>query len=667
MTAEIALAAPKPRSLLSWARAARFTLPSVILLSLVPELMLAERKYGLFGGGFGQSQALDSTLEVTAFLTVLLFAQSLLFYLLFRMVRRLHRKNADTPLFHFNFAFFVGLGAIGAAVAKYQALSYFSDAMSFQIVRNLGGGSLVDAMLYSLSEAGLALIALGAAALVYLGARWLLRRRWRHMEAYPDRSRLSGRKLIIAAVLLPVVLFLANRIDDTRSALARFNSIILVSSLLQPATDFDRDGYSLFSHPVDLQSFDGSRHPYALDIPGNGVDEDGFGGDLRLGDTGNDEAVPVIAGRKRHVILIVLESTRADALAMRFRGRPIAPTLRSIAVSGSYSDQAYSHVGFTTESLKSLFTGQLAPGDDRQSLVRDFLANGYEVGVFSGQAEDFGDTAAVTGMRRGSIFVDGGILKEERAFSFGALGSVNIDGKILLREFDRHLGRPEAWLTPRFLYFNLQSAHFPYASDAMDRILPGEPIPRGEISFANRDRVARTYWNAVAYNDRLISMLRQRLEQLDVLDDSLIVVTADHGESLFDDGFLGHGHMLNGQQTRIPFILSDPDIRLPAPIGLADMRRIILRAAGATIPQPASPGVFQYLGTLDRPGQIGLLGPDGRQTIFNLYREAVWTSVSGRWTAYSALPVGSAERAQADALIDEWARQRWLQRQRNRA
>ena len=41
--------------------------------------------------------------------------------------------------------------------------------------------------------------------------------------------------------------------------------------------------------------------------------------------------------------------------------------------------------------------------DDRQSLVRDFLANGYQVGVFSGQAEDFGDTADLVGMRRGPV------------------------------------------------------------------------------------------------------------------------------------------------------------------------------------------------------------------------------------------------------------------------
>ncbi len=145
-----------------------------------------------------------------------------------------------------------------------------------------------------------------------------------------------------------------------------------------------------------------------------------------------------------------------------------------------------------------------------------------------------------------------------------------------------------------------------------------------------------------------------------MLDDTLIVVTADHGESLFDDGFLGHGHMLNDQQTRIPFILSDPGVAMPAAVGLADMRAIMLRSAGADLPALPGGPVFQYLGTLDRPGSIGNVDGAGRRTIFNLDDESVWTSASGRWARYAALPAGSADRSAADALIGEWARQRWL-------
>ena len=658
MQLESALPAPPARRRLTRAGAARLTLPLVLLLALVPELALADRKYGLFSGGFGQSQAVDTPFELAAFAAAVLACQAFLFWLLYRLLRLAHRRRRDSWLFHFNYACFVGGGAIAVMVAKYQALAFFSDAMSLQIVRNLGGGSLVDALLYSLSEAGLIAMALGGALIFYVVALLVLRRRWRGAAPLPDCYRLGWRKGLAAFLATALILFGVNRVDDAREAAARFDSVILLSTLLDQATDFDRDGWSWFTYPIDRQPFDASRHPFALDIPGDGIDQDGFGGDFTFTGSAATPPPPPIAGPKPNVILIVLESTRADSIGRSVDGRLVTPVLDAMAASGSAAPRAYSHVGFTTQSLQSLFTGELAPVDDRQSLFRDFLANGYEVGVFSGQAEDFGGTADLVGMRRGSIFVDGNTLRDERSYSFGAEGSVNVDGRYLLREFDRRLGRPEAWTRPHFLYFNLQSAHFPYSEPMMDRVLPGAPIPRGEISADNRDWVAHTYWNAVAYDDRLIGALVERLRRLGVLDHSLVFVTADHGESLFDDGFLGHGHMLNEQQTRIPFIVNRPGIAMPPVLGLADMRAIILRAAGANPASAPHPSIFQYLGALDRPAQIGLVDAAGNRILFSLYDESVWTSATGRWVRYSDLD--GTEKQAADALINAWARQRWL-------
>ena len=664
MQVEIATEPPaRPRPRLSWAGASRLTLPTTILVTLLFELALAERKYALFGGGFGQPRALDAPLEIGAFLGALFACHALLFYLLWRLLRRLHRRHAASPLFHINFVFVAGGAFAGATVAKYEALSYFSDAMSFQVVRNLGGGSFANALLYSMSEIGLVVIVAAGTAATYIGALWLLRRRWRDAPPLPDHWRLTGRQLVLTLAAVPALLFAANRVEDARPALARFNAVTLATWLLHPATDLDRDGWSAFTYPLDRQPFDSSRHPYALDVPNDGIDQDGYGGDLVFAGATETAPVPVIAGRKRHVILIVLESTRADALGRRIGGRPVMPNLEALAARGSWVREAYSHVGFTSQSLQSLFTGQLAPGTARQSIVADFLANGYRVGVFSGQGEDWGGTADLAGLRRASIYVDANTLKDERGFGYSALGSLYVDGRLLLREFDRRLGRAEGWAQPQFLYFNFQSAHFPYSAPGMDRILGGEPIPRGSIAAGNRSWVERTYWNAVAYNDRLIGELLARLRRLGVLEDSLIVVTADHGESLFDDGFLGHGHALNPQQTRIPFVLSDPGIALSSPVGLADMRAIILRAAGAAVAERPHPAVFQYLGTLERPGAIGLVARDGAWTRFDLFREEAWTPRTGAWVRYSDL--GPEDRAAADALIDEWARQRWLQRLRD--
>ena len=142
--------------------------------------------------------------------------------------------------------------------------------------------------------------------------------------------------------------------------------------------------------------------------------------------------------------------------------------------------------------------------------------------------------ATLVGLRRGQIFLDGTRLKDQRSGAFTAQGSIIVDGKVLLREFDSRLGNPAAWQRPHFLYFNLQSAHFPYFSPGMDQVLPGEPIARGDINAGNRDHVTQTYRNAIAYNDRLIGMLerlgvntRDQESKLQTKNVAAVMVTAN--------------------------------------------------------------------------------------------------------------------------------------------
>jgi hypothetical protein len=645
---------------------ARLSLPAAVFLTLVFELALAERKFAVFAGGFGQSRAIDTAGELAAFLPALLAAHAFLFYLFYRLVRRLHGRRADTPLFHFNFFYLATVLGSAVLVAKYQALSYFSDAFSFQIVRNLGGGSIVQAVLYTMNEAALVLfVALGALG-GYAVLRFLLRRRLAGEAALPGRTRIGGRALAAAGLLaLPLLLLGAAQVGDVRPALARFNAPWLLTGLFDQLTDFDRDGAGFFSSPADTHPFDGARHPFAMDVPNNGIDEDGFAGDLVLAEPAPGAPPPVrIAGERPHVVLVVLESTRGDVIGRRFAGRPVAPVLEELAASGTYVPAAFSHVGFTSFSLKTLFTGRLVPQGPETSLFDAFRANGYRTATFSAQSEAFGGIAETAGTGRADVYVDARTLRHERVFSLGSDSSLKLDDGVLLREFDRTMGRPDAWTRPNFVYMNLQSAHFPYDHPGMPRPLGIEPLPRGDIAPANRDRLAETYWNAVAYGDRTLGEIRARLQRLGVWDRTLLVVTADHGESLFEDGFLGHGHMINRRQNHIPFVVNRR-VAAPAPVGLADMRGIILRAAGADVPpEPgATPGrVFQYIGSLDRPSSIGFVDARGRFTIFSFDNQALWTGEAQGWQPYAALPPGSAARGEADALIREWGRQRWLNR-----
>lgn len=630
-----------------------------IALSFLFELVLAERKYGLFGGGFGQSHALAGMNEYVLFLTTTLTAHTLVVGLAYRCVGAVARNRARRLVRLFAFLFLTLGLLMAAAIAKFQLLSYFSDTVSFGLLRNLGGGSLLDAALFGLSESALIAQLIGGAVLFWLACLFLIRRFTDPQDRrWPEGIR--WRTILLLALAIPVLLTACNRSANVRYAVVRMTTSALMTDALSLATDFDGDGYSWFSPLRDNAPFDATRHPLALDIPDNGVDEDGLAGDLRLGPPTPEPPLPTLPTRPRHLVLIVLESTRGDVIGKRVDGKVVAPNMEAIARAGSIATEAYSHVGFTTASLKSLFTGQLEPKAGSPSLFRDLKRAGYRIAVLSGQPEDFGDISEVTGMRQSAdIFADAEAMKADRAFGFAAQGSLLVDESKLLAEFDRRLGKRADWDRPTFVYFNFQSPHFPYHHDGMEDRIEKAPIARGEIKAANRDHVQRTYWNAVAYSDAMIGRVVDTLKRLGIWQDSLLVITADHGESLFEDGFLGHGHRINRIQTHVPLVMNEPGVDLAGPIGLRDYRRIILNVLAGQKVATARKPVLRYIGSLDEPAAIGMVDRHGAGIAFNTSVQDAWFEDRNLYRRYTDLRPGTSDRRSVDALIHLWGAERW--------
>jgi Sulfatase len=620
-------------------------------LTLAAELAFVLRRFRIFGGAVPRPDILDAPGETAAFAAALLLSQLFLLFLAWRAVARLHRRR-EGPRFAFDFLF-LALAAAGLAVAaKAKLFGYFSDELSLDLIRALGG-ALGGALVYAMDEALWLMAGLVPPGILYL----LLRRR---LDFGPEpRPSPPPRRLWLAWLLLPPVLFWAGNVGDARRALDRFSAPWLLYVALDAVTDLDRDGYGLFARPRDLFPLDPARHPFALDVPGNGIDEDGYGGDFHY--AASPEPAPRFAGTRRHVILIVLESARADAVGKKWGGRLVAPNLIAMAAAGSAAPEAYSHFAVTAASLKSIFAGQVAPAPGGPSLFRDFKRAGYRVGVLSSQSEAFGGVAATAAMRENSdIFRDAKALARGPRPRIGEDVSLLVDAKVLLREMDRHFGDPRGWAQPTFLYFNLQAPHFPYYRPGTPDLLPGRPIPRGRVSAANRQWVRRTYWNAIAYADWQVGQVAARLKALGVYEKSVVVVVGDHGEELFENGFLGHGQLLNRLQTQVPLVFSTPGVAIPRPAGLADLRGLVLRAAGAEIAAPAGGrSVFQYTGSLDRPGLVGLIHEDGSRTILSVSDGEIRSEETGERARYGDLPAGHPLRIRADRVAAAWARHRW--------
>ncbi|WP_120717069.1 sulfatase-like hydrolase/transferase [Tsuneonella amylolytica] len=640
---------------LPWARLLAWVPLAVTLAVAALELLLADRKFGLFTGGFGTSRAADTFGERVQFVAGYAAAMAIVGLAGWSLALRLTRGRAGwAPAFVF--ALLNGALFAGVLAAKYQLAAYFSDAMGFALMKQLGGGSLVDALLYSSSEIGLGLTALAALGIAaWIAAKFVAR------IVPADLPRPTGPSRRIRVAIVAAFLALAIAIPrgggDAAYALQRTLAWGTLTGALDLATDFDRDGYGLFGIQHDGAPFDAARHPLALDVPGNGIDEDGYGGDLALVPLAAPLGPQLFTGRRPNVVVVVFESTRGDVLGKRLNGQPVAPHLEALAAAGAAAP-AYSHVGFTTESLKSLFSGALAPHEGDPSLLRDLKASGYRIGVFSGQPEDFGGISKTVGMRDSAdVYVDAETLRDKRAFDFAAQGSLLVDESHLLGAFDRTLGREDWAAKPHFAYFNFQSPHFPYDHPGVDRRLTDDPLPRGDITAANAARVRDTYWNAVANADRWLGELVARLKAMDVWNDTILIVTGDHGEELFEGGFLGHGHVIDAEQFRTLLAVNRPGMLPPGPIGLADYRAILAAAIRGGKPPAVTVPPFMHVGALASPTAIGLAEPGGRLTSLRLDTGEACFREQGRCATYASL--GKADKARVDSVVARWGSERW--------
>ncbi|WP_417620491.1 sulfatase-like hydrolase/transferase [Parasphingorhabdus sp.] len=624
------------------------------------ELALADRKFGLFTGGFGQSQAIDTLTERFVFMIGYLGSMAMLIVAVWWIIVRLFRSQYSWPPLFF-LVTLVGGGYILLLALTFQLHQYFSDTMSFALMASLGGGSLTDSLLFVSNEIFLAVAGLVAGLIGYRYAfRWLLAK-FPLCAGHPEWPAYGRVAISFMAFTLLLAIMVPAVSIDVRNGLNRTLAWGLFTQGANRITDFDGDGYGWIANRPDRHPFDSTRYPQALDIPGNGIDEDGYGGDLQLLPVTPQPPFSLISDHHPNLILIVMESARHDTIGKRINGKPVAPNLEAIAKSGSLVSPVFSHVGFTTASLKSLFGGALEPAAKSPSLFRELKASGYEIAIFSGQPEDFGDISETVGMRENAdIFMDGEKLKHLRAYSNGAKGSILVDEKHLLKAFADQYQQPSKWQQPQFLYFNFQSPHFPYYHEGMPLNLIDSPLPRSDIKADNRHRLQETYWNAISYADEQLGKLVSRLKRDGVWDTSVVVITGDHGEDLFEDGFLGHGHNINIRQNGTFLVTNRAGVTARGPIGLSDYRAIILSLLNGKKPEIPEKPVLMTIGDLKHPTQIGIAESASAITTLRLDTGEACMVEKKQCSNAGSLRGGFKDRV--DRLVRIWGSERWQNR-----
>ncbi len=622
------------------------------------ETVLLQRRYGLFTGGFLSTQHLVGGTQTAVFLTTAVLVNAAVIGLVAATVLGATsyigiRRSA--PIL----AFLVSVGGLfGADFVQYRLLDYLGDAFDLGLMFDLAGQDVSEILAvsieYLVTPVSIALSAAGTLAV----AVWWYERRGDDKEASVSRRAEMRRPIALVVVAAVVSTGVRLASEPLENGVRRLPAGRVLGTLVRTVTDVDFDGFGLLARPSDPDPWRSAIYPYAVEVPGNGIDENGIGGDLPLDRTQTERTfrrVPSFTA-KPDVVLVVLESFRGDLIGATHAGQSVTPTLNALKKRGVSARRAYSHNGYTVQSRFHLMSGALVPGLTTTTLVDDFQSNGYEVAYFSGQDESFGDPRLGVGFDRADVSYDARADRENRYSTFTTAGSLAVSHTLVRQRLARFLAERDD-SKPLFLYLNFHDTHFPYHHREIEPVISDIVVPRGEIGPARAADLRAMYANTAANVDRTIGLVLADVTE-SVGAEPMILVTSDHGESLFDENFLGHGYALNDAQTLIPLIAVNLPVPVVEPFGQIHLRQILWKALETRAPDAArqvGPGrttsaVFQYLGNMSRPRQIGEVSDEGR-IIFD-FRTSHARIADGDWEPFDDL--SSRHHTMVLSLIHRW-------------
>jgi arylsulfatase A-like enzyme len=458
-------------------------------------------------------------------------------------------------------------------------------------------------------------------------------------------------------------------------------------SALRALTDFDRDGYSGFFEGGDCAPFDPNVHPGALEIPRDGLDNNCVGGDgghaRRFAPAKPVQESANSDGARLNLILVTIETLRADHVSFLGYHRATTPTLDELAKTSVVFERSYATTPTTRLSVAALLSG-LLPSSIRwlkQSRERQMRRIAPDTPWLPALLAERGyvTLAVHTNFRAFTAVENAGFDRgfarydTSTAFSYsggtmhGFPGGAQVDRALSL--IDEQPGRP------LFLWLHLVEPHYLYEQSPNVPSFGGDELALYDAEIAEADRQIA----------RLFSGLRAR----SLFDRSLLVVTGDHGEEFGEHGQRFHGSNLFDPQLRTATLLRMPGLgprRVREATSFLDLAPTMLRLLGIEggfeqamgrdlVPtlrdgRPPEPGFLienfkvddgseAMVGVLDFPFKLVQSGPEQRLSLYDLREDPGETK--DKW-----LPSDPVSRRLGDRLYEYLESGRALGMNRNR-
>ncbi|MBN2292180.1 MAG: sulfatase-like hydrolase/transferase [Pirellulales bacterium] len=322
----------------------------------------------------------------------------------------------------------------------------------------------------------------------------------------------------------------------------------------------------------------------------------------------------------RNVLIVSIDTCRADHLSCYGYSRKTTPNIDSLAGDGVLFKSTVTPVPITLPAHCSMLTGTYPPihgvrlfanklDDATATLAGIMKSAGYQTAAFIGAFP----LESQFGLDRGFETYDDQF-PEGRRGGFGNERTAEEVNRPAMKWLETHRDKPF------FLFLHYFDAHFPY-----------EPPAPFATDFADDP-----YAGEIAYVDRCIGQVIDKLKKTGMYDNTLIIITGDHGEGLGDHNELQHGFLIYQSTLEVPLIVRVPkggvrNIRVDGHVSLVDIVPTVLSLVGLEAPQ-------QVQGIDLRDCLEGSSVPQRKQPIYveSLYPElmncgALFGAIDGTW------------------------------------
>jgi choline-sulfatase len=312
-------------------------------------------------------------------------------------------------------------------------------------------------------------------------------------------------------------------------------------------------------------------------------------------------AAPAPGSRKpaRNVILLVMDTARADVYRpFNAKSTVRTPSFDRLSEESTVFTSAYANENWTKPSVATILSG-LYPTTHGTKGDSDVLSSDVRLLSEHLQRKSFATAA----------FIANGYCSDKFGFKRGWDEYRNYIRENKPSEAEYVFGDALNWITKHteerfFVYLQTIDPHVPYDPPAeyTRMYFPGDYRGRigrsldglEQLAIASQKKpIDAEDWNyikalyeaEVTYHDSHLGKFLEKLDEIGLLDETLLIVTNDHGEELRDHGKLGHGHSLYDELVRAPLMIRYPALfrggqRVRDPVENVDLFPTVLEALG---------------------------------------------------------------------------------------